>query len=346
MTDGDEKKGMTYSEAGVDIEKEEGMVKAVVSQIKSGGKGFGKPLDLPGHYSGLIDFGEIALSLCTDSIGTKGKIADALGKWDTVGIDCMAMNVNDMICIGATPIAFVDFFAIEKYDERMAREVGTGLAKGAEMAGVSIIGGETASLPDIVTGFELAGTCLGYVEKDKIITGENIAPGDVIIGIKSSGIHSNGLTLARKIVESNGLSYQDKFPGSNLIIGEALLLPTSIYVKEVLEVVDRFNIKGMAHITGGGLRNLPRLKKGVEFKITDPFEPQEVFVQLQKLGNVTDKEMYQTFNMGMGFCIIADKKDADGILELIKGKMEGKIVGEVVEGEGASLSKLGLHYNG
>ncbi|UCF09242.1 MAG: phosphoribosylformylglycinamidine cyclo-ligase [Thermoplasmata archaeon] len=335
---------MTYAEAGVDIDKEEGMVKAIISKIKTAGRGFAQPLDLPGHYTGLVDFGEVALSLCTDSIGTKGKIADALGKWDTVGIDCMAMNANDMICIGATPIAFVDFFAIEKYDEHMAEEIGIGLARAAEMAGVSIIGGETASLPDIISGFELAGTCLGYVKKEEIITGEDIAPGDVIIGLKSSGIHSNGLTLARKIVERNGLSYQDCFPGSNLPVGETLLIPTSIYVKEVLEVVRKFKVKGMAHITGGGLKNLSRLKKGVEFKITDPFEPQDVFVHLQKLGNVRDKEMYRTFNMGMGFCMVAEKEDAEGILGVLEGKVEAKVVGEVVEGEGVSLPRLGLKY--
>lgn len=340
----EKKKGMTYAEAGVDIDKEEGMVRAVVSQLKTGGGGFARPMELSGHYTGLIDFGDVALSLCTDSIGTKGKIADALEKWDTVGFDCMAMNVNDMICIGATPIAFVDFFAIERYDERMAREVGTGLAAAAEVAGVSIIGGETASLPDIVSGFELAGTCLGYVAKDKIISGERIAPGDAIIGLRSSGIHSNGLTLARKIVEGNDLSYRDRFPGSDLPVGETLLIPTMIYVREVLDVVKSSDVKGMAHITGGGLKNLPRLKKGVEFRITEPFEPQEVFMHLQTLGNVTDEEMYRTFNMGMGFSLVADVEDVDGILGTLENRVEARVVGEVVEGEGVTLPKLGLRY--
>lgn len=342
--DKEKKKGMTYAEAGVDIDREEAMVKAVVSQLKPGGRGFGKLMDLAGHYTGLIDFGDVALSLCTDSIGTKGKIADALEKWDTVGFDCMAMNVNDMICVGATPIAFVDFFAIERYDEGMATEVGRGLAEAAEVAGVEIIGGETASLPDIVSGFELAGTCLGYVKKDRIISGERIAPGDVIIGLRSSGIHSNGLTLARRIVESNGLSYRDNFPGTDIPIGETLLYPTSIYVKEILEVIGAADVKGMAHITGGGLKNLPRLKKGVEFRITEPFDPQEVFIHLQKLGNVSDEEMYRTFNMGMGFSIVADKDHAGAILDVLQGKVEARIVGEVLKGEGASLPKLGLRY--
>jgi phosphoribosylformylglycinamidine cyclo-ligase len=226
----------------------------------------------------------------------------------------------------------------------MAREVGLSLAKAADVAGVEIIGGETASLPEIINGFELAGTCLGYVKKESIISGERIAPGDVIIGLRSSGIHSNGLTLARKIVESCGLSYKENFPGTDIPIGETLLIPTSIYVKEILEVITASDVKGMAHITGGGLKNLPRLKKGVEFRITEPFEPQEVFLNLQKLGNVSDEEMYRTFNMGMGFSIVADKEEVGSILRVLEGKVEARVVGEVVKGEGASLPKLGLRY--
>ncbi len=337
-------KGMTYAKAGVDINKESQIVRILISQIKTTEKGFGKPLDLPGHFTGLVDFGDFALSMCTDGVGSKVLIADALKKWDTVGIDCIAMNVNDMICIGAKPIAFVDYFAVQKYDNKMAKDIGKGLAKGAEMAGISIIGGETTILPEIVKGFDLAGTCLGYVEKTKIITGKDIALGDSIIGLRSSGIHSNGLTLARKIVKSKKLTYKHNFPGTKIKIGEELLKPTRIYVKEVQNVIEKFEVKGMAHITGGGLRNLPRLKRNVEFRITSPLKPHEIFKQLQKLGNVKDKEMYQTFNMGMGFAIIANKGEAEGILKLLKGKVEAKVVGEVVKGEGASMPRHWLYF--
>ena len=163
-------KGMTYAKAGVDIDSEAEIIDSLTSKIKSKGKGFGKLLDLPGHFTGLVDFGDYALSMCTDGVGSKVVIANAMKKWDTIGIDCMAMNVNDMICIGAKPIAFVDYFAVQKHDKKMAKEIGKGLAKGAELAGVSIIGGETATLPEIVRGFDLAGTCLGYVDKNEIIT--------------------------------------------------------------------------------------------------------------------------------------------------------------------------------
>jgi len=337
-------KSMTYAKAGVDIDKESEIIETLISEIKTKKKGFGKPLDLPGHFTGLVDFGEYALSMCTDGIGSKGMIADAMKKWDTIGIDCIAMNVNDMICIGAKPIAFVDYLALEKYDKNMAKEIGKGLAKGAEIAGVSIIGGETATLPEIVKGFDLGGTCLGYIEKSKIITGKDISVGDIIIGLRSSGIHSNGLTLARKIVSSKKLTFNNSFPGTKMKIGEELLRPTRIYVKEVLDLLEKFPLKGMAHITGGGLRNLPRLNRKVEFKITSPLKPQEVFTHLQKLGNVKEKEMYQTFNMGMGFAIIADPDDADGILKMLKGKIEAKIVGEIAKGEGASMPRNWLYF--
>jgi phosphoribosylformylglycinamidine cyclo-ligase len=335
---------MTYAKAGVDIDKESETIDSLIAQIKSPRKGFGKPLSLPGHYSGLIDFGEFALSLCTDGVGSKVLIANSMKKWDTVGIDCIAMNVNDMICIGAKPVAFVDYFAVEKHDKKMASEVGKGLAKGAELADVSIIGGETATLPDIVKGFDLAGTCLGYVDKKEIITGKSIKPGDKIIGLRSSGIHSNGLTLARKIIRTKKLTYRHYFPGTKIRIGEEFLKPTRIYVKEVMEILKKHEVKGMAHITGGGLRNLPRLKRNVEFKITSPLKPQEVFTHLQKLGNVKLGEMYQTFNMGMGFTIIADSDNAQGILNLLKGKIEAKIVGEVAKGDGASLPRHWLYF--
>ncbi|MCK4901767.1 MAG: phosphoribosylformylglycinamidine cyclo-ligase, partial [Thermoplasmatales archaeon] len=225
-------KKMTYAESGVDISKEEKAIKGILSSIKTQRKGIGKPLG--GHYAGMVDFGEYALVLCTDGVGSKVKIASQIKKWDTVGIDCIAMNVNDAICVGAEPIAFVDYLAIDDPKPEITKEIGKGLEKGAELSNISIIGGETASLPEVINGFDLAGTCLAYVKKDGIVTGEKISPGDVIIGISSSGIHSNGYTLARKILEHAALSYRYKFPEKlypGKTIGEVLLTPTQIYVK-------------------------------------------------------------------------------------------------------------------
>jgi phosphoribosylformylglycinamidine cyclo-ligase len=338
---------MTYAKSGVDIEKEEQAIKELLSSITSTRKGIGKPLG--GHYAGMIEFGEYALVLCTDGVGSKVKIASDLKKWDTVGIDCMAMNVNDAICVGAEPLAFVDYLAIDDPDPKVTKEIGKGLQIGAQKSNISIIGGETASLPEIVNGFDLAGTCLAYVKRNEIVTGEMIEPGDVIIGLSSSGIHSNGYTLVRKIIENNDLSYTDMFPDGfypGKTIGEVLLTPTQIYVEEIVALLKKVNVHGLAHITGGGLRNLPRLNKKVNFVIEDPFEPQPIFTFLQKYGDVDDKQMYQTFNMGMGFTVIVAKRDADITLKTLKkySKSEVKIVGRIEKGNGVEAPCLKIRF--
>jgi len=338
---------MTYAKSGVDILKEEKAIKGMLSSIKSQRKGIGKPLG--GHYAGMIEFGEYALVLCTDGVGSKVKIASELKKWDTVGIDCIAMNVNDAICVGAEPLAFVDYLAIEDPKPEITKEIGKGLNEGAKLSNISIIGGETASLPEIINGFDLAGTCLAYVKKSDIITGEDIAPGDVIIGLASSGIHSNGYTLARKVVQHADLFYTDKFPDGlypGKTIGNVLLTPTQIYVKEIVELLKKVKVHGLAHITGGGLRNLPRLNKNVKFAIDNPFEPQPIFKFLKEKGNIDDKEMYQTFNMGMGFVVIVAEKDVQETIGILKkySSVDVKVVGMIEKGTGVEVPKLGLIF--
>jgi phosphoribosylformylglycinamidine cyclo-ligase len=338
---------MTYKESGVDIFKEERAIKEILSSIKSTRTGIGRPLG--GHYAGMVEFGEYALVLCTDGVGSKVEIASQIKKWDTVGIDCIAMNVNDAICVGAEPLAFVDYLAIDNPRPEVTREIGKGLQRGSELSNISIIGGETASLPEIINGFDLAGTCLAYVKKSDIVTGEKIKPGDVIIGLSSSGIHSNGYTLVRRVIKNSKLSYTDKFPDSfypGKTVGEVLLTPTRIYVKEVLQVLKKIKVHGVAHITGGGLRNLPRLNNTVKFVFDDPFEPSPIFKFIQKHGNVDDKEMYQTFNMGMGLAIIVSEKDADETIKTLKKSSESniKIVGKIMKGSGVELPKLGLKF--
>jgi phosphoribosylformylglycinamidine cyclo-ligase len=335
-------KSMTYAKAGVDIDKKSGSIAALVEHLRFKRKGLGKPIDLPGQFTGLIDLGDLALTLCTDGVGTKLLVADALKKWDTVGIDCIAMNVNDTICVGSEPVAFVDYIAIDKPDERITSEVGKGLDAGAKMSNMTIVGGEIAVLPELVKGFDLAGTCLGVVEKKRIITGDAVKPGDALIGLPSSGIHSNGLTLARKIFEENGIGYKQKVKGLNTYVGLELLEPTSIYVRQVLKLLDRFDVHGMANITGGGLRNLIRLKKGVGFEIDDPIKPHPIFRVMQELGNVSDKEMYQIFNMGMGYCVVVPEREASAV---VKAAGKGaKVVGRAVKKEGVAVPELGLKY--
>jgi phosphoribosylformylglycinamidine cyclo-ligase len=338
---------ITYAESGVNIEKEEQAIEGLLSSLKSHRQGLGRPLG--GHYAGMIDFGDVALVLCTDGVGSKVKIASTLRKWDTVGIDCIAMNVNDAICVGAEPLAFVDYLAIDDPDPQITKEIGKGLETGARLSNISIIGGETASLPEIINGFDLAGTCLAYVKKDGIITGETITPGDLIIGLRSSGLHSNGYTLVRKVIENAQLTYHDSFPKGPLeghTIGEILLTPTTIYVKEILKVLETVQVHGLAHITGSGLRNLLRLKNDVKFVIEDPFKPHPVFSFLQNLGAIDDKEMYQTFNMGMGFALIIHKDDLEETMQVLEkvSSSEVKVVGRIEKGKGVDVPSLHLHY--
>ena len=310
---------MTYAEAGVDISK-------LTEHLMFKRAGFGAPLTDIGHYAGLIDLGDFALAMTTDGVGSKVLIANAIEKWDTIGIDCIAMNVNDLLAVGAEPLAFVDYLAMEKLSEGVMKQIGMGLQKGAEISNISIIGGETATLPDVIRGFDLAGTCIGWVPKDKIITGKDIQIGDIILGLPSSGIHSNGLTLARKIIEGAGHSYWDLFsPDSEKSIGEVLLTPTRIYM-EVLELIKKCEVRGLAHITGGGLLKLGRITDH-GFNFDRPLEAQPIFKFLQEEGDISDREMYQTFNMGMGFLAVIPEGEA-GKAQKISG---GKIVGEVVE---------------
>ncbi len=335
-------KGMTYAKAGVDIDKKSQSISALVGHLKFKRKGAGRPLDLPGHFTGLIDMGDHALSLCTDGVGTKLLVADEMRKWDTVGIDCIAMNVNDTICVGAEPVAFVDYIAIDKPDKRKTSEVGKGLDVGARLSNMTIVGGEIAVLPELVKGFDLAGTCLGIVDKKRIVTGQAVRPGDAVIALRSSGVHSNGMTLARRIVEGAGIGYRSRVKGLRRSLGLELLEPTTIYVRQVLDILERHEVHGMANITGGGMRNLVRLRKGVGFEIADPVAPNPVFDVLQELGEVSDREMYQTFNMGMGFCMVAPDREADAI---VKGAGKGaKVVGSVVKEPGVRLPSLGLEY--
>lgn len=334
----------TYADAGVSQEEKAAHIAALVAALKYRRRGLGKPLTKIGHFTGLVDFGSYALSLCTDSVGTKVLVAKEMRRWDTIGIDCVAMNVNDMICIGAEPLAFVDYLAISEYDRELAHQIGVGLNRGAEMANVSIIGGEVAVVPELVRDLDLAGTCFGVVRKTRIIDGQKIRPGDVIIGVPSSGIHSNGLTLARRVLRDAGLTIFDPVEGTGRPWGEELLEPTSIYVRPVLRTLQRANVHGMAHITGGGVRNLVRLKANVEFRLTTPLEPPPVFHAIQQLGAIEDREMYQTFNMGMGYALVSPADAAKDVIRALRPDVRAVEVGEVVSGRGVSLPDRSLAW--
>jgi len=336
---------MTYAKAGVDIEKVRRSHKAIAELLKetfSSRKGkFGQVLIEVGHYAGLIDVGGgLALALHTDGVGTKTLIAKIMNKYDSIGIDCIAMNVNDLICLGAEPVALVDYLAIDEPNEKVILEIMDGLIKGAKEAGVAIVGGETAVMPDLINGFDLSAMSIGIVKKDEVITGEKINLGDVIIGLESSGIHSNGLTLARKVLL---LKYNVKDYISELksTLGEELLKPTKIYVKPVLEVIKNCEVHGLANITGGAFSKLTRLKRNVGFNLNALPESPAIFKLIQKLGAITDKEMHRTFNMGVGFCIIAPEKEYEKVKEICKKyKLNSWIIGEVIKNPGVFIKNL------
>ena len=338
---------MDYARAGVNIDVEGAAVKAIVSQVKGSLKHsrgmIGENLTGIGHFCSLIRIdSKRALAVSTDGVGSKIKVAEALGRFDTIGIDLVAMNANDVICVGARPLTIVDYIAFEKTDPRIAGEIGKGLLKGAELADISISGGETASLPDIIKGVDLAGTCVGILDIERAVTGEKIEPGDVVIGLESSGVHSNGLTLARKVLLKH-YSINDAVFGERTV-GEELLEPTKIYVREVLEVLENTDVHGLANITGGGLGNLTRITK-YGFSIENPPLPQEVFKRIQALEDIADKEMYRTFNMGVGFCIVVKEKDAERVIRTCaRHGTKAFVIGRCVKKPGVHVKGFTLTY--
>lgn len=340
--------GLTYASSGVDIQAKDEAARKMVGLLSYARTGLGRPLGGAGHFAGMVEFGEHALVLATDGVGTKLEIANHLRKWDTVGIDCVAMNVNDAVCVGAEPLAFVDYLAIDKPDPHLVAQLAKGLNEGARQSNMTIVGGETAVLPSLVKGFDLAGTVLAFVRKDAIVSGADIAPGDVLLGVASSGVHSNGYTLARKAMERAGKRYEDRMPDGRTI-GETLLEPTRIYVKAVLETLQAVgakNVHGISHITGSGLLNVPRLKKDVRYVLDDPMPVHPVFTEIQKWGGVATDEMYRTFNMGMGLCMAVPPSHADAALDALQKHFPAKRVGRVEKGSGVSVPSVGVELTG
>jgi len=330
---------VTYADSGVDIDLEALTISKLVSKFEKTLK-YADVLTRKGHFASIIRVGDMAIAMSTDGVGSKILVAEKLGKYDTIGIDCIAMVVNDILCVGAKPIAILDYLAMEKPDPQIASEIGEGLAKGAELSETAIIGGETATLPEIVNNFDLAAMGMGITDPKNIITGEKIKAGDKIIGVESSGIHSNGLTLARKIfLEKLKLDINDPLPGSKDKVGEELLKPTRIYVKPILELLrSKLDIHGLAHITGGGYTNIRRLNRKVTYKLDNLPEPQPIFKTIHENGVPID-EMYKVFNMGIGFIIVVDKEDVKETIKIIKKTYNAKEIG-AVEGDPTGAVKI------
>lgn len=333
--------GVTYKEAGVDISAIKKSQESIGRLIRSTQRGT-STIHGFGHYAGLVEIRSgVLLATHTDGVGTKVMIANALGKYDTVGIDCVAMNVNDVVCVGAAPASFVDYIAANKNDSAIFDELVRGLVAGAKKAGVPIVGGETAIMPDMFGGegfaFDLAGTVTGLVDKDRVVLGKDMRAGDAVVGACSTGLHSNGYTLARKALFPK-YSMRDRVRGVGRI-GEALLEPTEIYVRPVLEMLDRCTIHGLAHITGGSFTKLTRLRR-VGFEI-DSLPPPPSIINLIADQGVADGEMYRTFNMGVGFCVVAPDGEADEIISVFKRhRIRADVIGHITGRGGVRINSV------
>jgi phosphoribosylformylglycinamidine cyclo-ligase len=321
-----------YAKAGVDQGAADAAVAGLVRAL--GAIKLDRPslqVPLPGHYASVIEIGPNAgIALSTDGVGTKLLIAEELGRFDTVGIDCVAMNVNDVICVGAEPLAMLDYIAVQKAEPAVCEEIGVGLARGAELAGVEIPGGELAQLGDLVSSVDVSGACFGTVALDAVIDGAAVRPGDVVIGLPSSGIHSNGYTLARAAL--HGIGFDDDRLGRPL--GDVLLEPTEIYVKPVVELLrSDIDVRGLAHITSGGTGNLLRLAAAVGYEIDAPLPVPPIFGLIQEHGEVSEAEMYDVFNMGCGFCVVVPAAAEGAALALLRAHYpEAKRIGQATNG--------------
>jgi phosphoribosylformylglycinamidine cyclo-ligase len=318
------KPNLTYADAGVDITTGNEFIdhiKPIAAKTKrpevvSGLGGFGALFELPVHK-----YKQPILVSSTDGVGTKLKLALSLNKHDTIGIDLVAMCVNDLVVQGAEPLFFLDYFATSRLDLSIGKAIMTGIGKGCALAGAALTGGETAEMPGLYQGndYDLAGFTVGVVEKDKIIDGSKVSVGDVIIGLASSGVHSNGFSLVRKVLEVSHAALDMPFEDSTL--GDTLLEPTRIYVKPLLELISKVDVHAMAHITGGGLiENLPRVMPTNTQAILNPnsWQRPEIFNWIQTRGNIADSEMHRTFNCGIGMAVCVAQQDVAQTLSLLK----------------------------
>jgi phosphoribosylformylglycinamidine cyclo-ligase len=332
----------SYKEAGVDVTAgykavelmKQHVARTMSSGVLSGIGGFGGLFELD-----ITDIKKPILVSGTDGVGTKLKIAFLMDKHNTVGIDCVAMCVNDIICCGAKPQFFLDYVAVGKNVPEKVAQIVSGIADGCVMSDCALIGGETAEMPGFypVDEYDLAGFAVGVVDKDKILKPELQKAGDVMIALPSSGVHSNGFSLVRKVFNVNEQTLARHYSELGTTLGEALLTPTKIYVKPIIALLKEVNVKSISHITGGGFyENIPRsLPDGISAKIKkDDVRVLPIFELLQKTGNIPERDMFNTFNMGVGMCVIVDKNDVDKTLEILKANGEDAyVLGELVNSE-------------
>jgi len=330
-----------YAQSGVDSGGAEGALGSLLQHVlptRKYNERYPLAADI-GYFANVIDLGNgEGIAFGTDGVGTKIIVAELLGKYDTIGIDCVAMNVNDIICVGARPVSMVDYIACSTTDKEIFAQLGKGLAEGAWLSGISISGGEISQIGEIIKGIDLIGACIGHVKLDRVNTGKHVKPGNLIVGLASSGVHSNGLTLARKILlgenweeqKASVNQFEDKLGRT---LGEELLEPTRIYVNPVMDMLDAgIDLKAMVHITSGGFCNLNRVVQDNIRFVIDPLPPiPPVFNLMQDRGEVSDAEMFEVFNMGTGFCVIVEgTKEVEDVIRICRGhEVVSHVIGQV-----------------
>ena len=332
---------LTYEKTGVDTAQQDRIMPNLTHWVERTFAFRPKSVLLPlGYFANVIDLGNnLGLALSTDGVGTKIIVAEMMNKYDTIGIDCVAMNANDVLCVGATPLALLDYVAVETPHDDLMSPLIAGLYKGAELANVTIPGGEIAQVREMVHGvregygFDLVGACVGTVSNDRILTGRDTKDGDIIVGLRSTGVHSNGLSLAREVFFKKLDWKIDKHLSElDRTIGEELLEPTRIYVKEVLAMLERnLKIKALAHITSSGFLNLSRAATDVSYVIDSLPEPHPIFRLIQHYGVISDEQMFHTYNMGIGFCVVVAGEDVQSVRQIAHDHgVESYVIGHTV----------------
>ena len=340
----------TYARSGVDRSGVSSALGILLSQVVyRPPPSSGRPIEAPGHYAGMVRIGRETIAVTTDTVGTKVKLAAELGRWEEVGEDIVGVNVNDLAAVGARPAGLVDTILCHHPDPEAFRGIGRGLNRGLRAARCSLLGGETAVVPEIVDGIDLGATAFGFFPRGRRpVLGARIRPGDVLLGIPSSGLHANGLTLVRRLLRERGVDLGKPRPGGGRPVGEEILTPTRIYSGVADELADQPMTHGFAHLSGGGVRNLVRLHPKVSFVLDRWPQPPPLFGWIQQLGGLSVEEMFQTFNMGVGFVIVASRaRLAETRRRLARaGAADAVEIGRVERGSGVRVPDHELAFEG
>ncbi len=340
----------TYARSGVDRTSVRSALAALLGAVRyRPPPSNGRAVEGPGHYAGLVRVGRETIAITTDTVGTKVLLAEQLGRWEEVGEDLVAVNVNDLAAVGARPCGLVDCLSVPSPSPPVFAALGRGIDRGLRAAGCGLLGGETAVVPDIVRGHDLGGTAIGFFPRDRRpVIGERIRPGDLLIGLASSGFHANGFTLVRRLLERTRADLDRPRPGTTIPFGQELLAPTRVYVPMSEVMAGRPETHGLAHISGGGVRNLARLNPRVAFVLDDWPRPEGIFRWAMEAGEIAPEEMYQTFNVGIGFVLVVAPTHRSEILRRLAraGAPDARVVGHVARGRGVEVPTFGLSYRG